>query len=80
MEDPLGADDFLPVLIYILVNGDPVSVQLDVEYMMELMDPSQLQGEGNGISRLTFKSISAVVYLETSWVLKHLQAVTGWVF
>uniref|UniRef100_H9GFI7 VPS9 domain-containing protein n=1 Tax=Anolis carolinensis TaxID=28377 RepID=H9GFI7_ANOCA len=44
--EPFGADDFLPVLIYMLVNCDIVSVQLDVEYMMELMDPSQLQGEG----------------------------------
>ncbi|ETE62046.1 Ras and Rab interactor 3, partial [Ophiophagus hannah] len=41
-----GADDFLPVLIYMLVRCDVVSIQLDVEYMMELMDPSQLQGEG----------------------------------
>uniref|UniRef100_A0A8D2LGC0 Uncharacterized protein n=1 Tax=Varanus komodoensis TaxID=61221 RepID=A0A8D2LGC0_VARKO len=46
MNQPFGADDFLPVLIYVLVNCDIVSVQLDVEYMMELMDPSQLQGEG----------------------------------
>ncbi|XP_007436169.2 ras and Rab interactor-like protein [Python bivittatus] len=44
--EPFGADDFLPVLIYVLVHCDVVSVQLDVEYMMELMDPSQLQGEG----------------------------------
>ncbi|XP_061453623.1 ras and Rab interactor-like protein isoform X2 [Rhineura floridana] len=44
--EPFGADDFLPVLIYMLVKSDVVSVQLDVEYMMELMDPSQLQGEG----------------------------------
>uniref|UniRef100_A0A8C8RRI3 Ras and Rab interactor 3 n=1 Tax=Pelusios castaneus TaxID=367368 RepID=A0A8C8RRI3_9SAUR len=41
-----GADDFLPVLTYVLVKCDIVSVQLDVEYMMELLDPSQLQGEG----------------------------------
>ncbi|XP_070620648.1 ras and Rab interactor-like protein isoform X2 [Erythrolamprus reginae] len=44
--EPFGADDFLPVLIYMLVRCDVVSVRLDVEYMMELMDPSQLQGEG----------------------------------
>ncbi|XP_053123147.1 ras and Rab interactor-like protein isoform X2 [Hemicordylus capensis] len=44
--EPFGADDFLPVLTYVLVNCDTVPVQLDVEYMMELMDPSQLQGEG----------------------------------
>ncbi|KAL8219857.1 UNVERIFIED_CONTAM: hypothetical protein K2H54_035046, partial [Gekko kuhli] len=44
--EPFGADDFLPVLTYVLLSCDIVSVQLDVEYMMELMDPGQLQGEG----------------------------------
>ncbi|XP_054856099.1 ras and Rab interactor-like protein [Eublepharis macularius] len=44
--EPFGADDFLPVLTYVLLNCDIVLVQLDVEYIMELMDPSQLQGEG----------------------------------
>lgn len=44
--EPFGADDFLPVLTYVLLKCDIVSAQLDVEYMMELMDPSQLQGEG----------------------------------
>ncbi|XP_060113746.1 ras and Rab interactor-like protein [Heteronotia binoei] len=44
--EPFGADDFLPVLTYVLLNCDIVSVQLDVEYMMELMEPSQMQGEG----------------------------------
>ncbi|XP_029427053.1 ras and Rab interactor-like protein [Rhinatrema bivittatum] len=41
-----GADDFLPVLIYVLLGSDITSLQLDVEYMMELLDPTQLQGEG----------------------------------
>ncbi|XP_077174635.1 ras and Rab interactor-like protein [Paroedura picta] len=58
--EPFGADDFLPVLTYVLLNCDTTSVQLDVEYMMELMDPSQLQGEGG--------------YYLTSWfgVLYHI--------
>uniref|UniRef100_A0A670ZPE8 Uncharacterized protein n=1 Tax=Pseudonaja textilis TaxID=8673 RepID=A0A670ZPE8_PSETE len=51
---PFGADDFLPVLIYMLVRCDVVSVQLDVEYMMELMDPNQLQGEGSFHLPLSF--------------------------
>ncbi|OCT91649.1 ras and Rab interactor 3 [Xenopus laevis] len=41
-----GADDFLPVLIHVLLSCDLTSLQLDVEYIMELVDPSQLQGEG----------------------------------
>ncbi|XP_063813418.1 ras and Rab interactor 3-like [Pseudophryne corroboree] len=44
--EAFGADDFLPVLIHVLLGCDITSVLLDVEYMMELLDPSQLQGEG----------------------------------
>ncbi|XP_075706861.1 ras and Rab interactor 3-like [Rhinoderma darwinii] len=45
-KEAFGADDFLPVLIHILLGCDLTAVQLDVEYMMELLDPTQLQGEG----------------------------------
>ncbi|KAM4044099.1 ras and Rab interactor 3-like isoform 1-T4 [Anomaloglossus baeobatrachus] len=45
-KEAFGADDFLPVLIHVLLGCDLTSVQLDVEYMMELLDPMQLQGEG----------------------------------
>ncbi|XP_068125894.1 ras and Rab interactor 3-like isoform X3 [Hyperolius riggenbachi] len=45
-KEAFGADDFLPVLIHVLLECDLASLQLDVEYMMELVDPSQLQGEG----------------------------------
>ncbi|KAM9320240.1 ras and Rab interactor 3-like [Gastrophryne carolinensis] len=45
-KEAFGADDFLPVLIHVLLDCDLTAVQLDVEYMMELVDPYQLQGEG----------------------------------
>uniref|UniRef100_A0A4W5NI50 VPS9 domain-containing protein n=1 Tax=Hucho hucho TaxID=62062 RepID=A0A4W5NI50_9TELE len=41
-----GADDFLPCLTWVLLRGDVVTLQLDIDYMMELLDPTQLQGEG----------------------------------
>lgn len=41
-----GADDFLPCLTWVLLRSDVVTLQLDTDYMMELLDPSQLQGEG----------------------------------
>ncbi|XP_069500314.1 ras and Rab interactor-like protein isoform X2 [Ambystoma mexicanum] len=44
--ETFGADDFLPVLTYVLLGCDITFLQLNVEYMMELLDPSQLQGEG----------------------------------
>ncbi|XP_069763660.1 ras and Rab interactor 2-like [Narcine bancroftii] len=43
---PYGADDFLPVLTYVLATSNLTNLCLDVEYMMELLDQSQLQGEG----------------------------------
>ncbi|KAM3616850.1 uncharacterized protein V6R79_024652 [Siganus canaliculatus] len=41
-----GADDFLPCLTWVLLRSDVVNLQLDTDYMMELLDPTQLQGEG----------------------------------
>ncbi|KAG7277036.1 hypothetical protein CRUP_025446 [Coryphaenoides rupestris] len=41
-----GADDFLPCLTWVLLRSDLLTVQLDTDYMMELLDPTQLQGEG----------------------------------
>lgn len=41
-----GADDFLPCLTWVLLRSDLVTLQVDTDYMMELLDPTQLQGEG----------------------------------
>lgn len=41
-----GADDFLPVLMYVLARCNISALLLDVEYMMELMDPALQLGEG----------------------------------
>nr|XP_020442505.1 ras and Rab interactor 2-like isoform X2 [Monopterus albus] len=41
-----GADDFLPCLTWVLLRSDVVTLQVDTDYMMELLDPTQLQGEG----------------------------------
>lgn len=41
-----GADDFLPVMMYVLARSNLSNLRLDVEYMMELMDPSLSLGEG----------------------------------
>ncbi|XP_059496981.1 ras and Rab interactor 3-like isoform X2 [Stegostoma tigrinum] len=43
---PYGADDFLPVLTYVLTSSNLTNLSLDVEYMMELLDQTQLHGEG----------------------------------
>ncbi|XP_051966036.1 ras and Rab interactor 2-like isoform X2 [Xyrauchen texanus] len=41
-----GADDFLPCLTWVLLRSDVAILQIDTDYMMELLDPTQLQGEG----------------------------------
>lgn len=42
-----GADDFLPVLTYVVAQCDMLELDAEIEYMMELLDPSLLHGEGN---------------------------------
>ncbi|XP_058867764.1 ras and Rab interactor 1-like isoform X1 [Acipenser ruthenus] len=41
-----GADEFLPALSYAIVQCDMPQLPLEVEYMMELLGPSLLTGEG----------------------------------
>lgn len=43
-----GADDFLPVLTYVVAQCDMLELDAEIEYMMELLDPSLLHGEGEG--------------------------------
>ncbi|XP_061628139.1 ras and Rab interactor 2-like isoform X2 [Phyllopteryx taeniolatus] len=40
-----GADDFLPMLTYVVAQCDMPQLDIDIQYMMELLDPSLLQGE-----------------------------------
>ncbi|KAM6971887.1 ras and Rab interactor 2-like [Aplochiton taeniatus] len=41
-----GADDFLPMLTYVLAQCDMPQLDTEIQYMMELLDPSLLHGEG----------------------------------
>ncbi|XP_059185643.1 LOW QUALITY PROTEIN: ras and Rab interactor 2-like [Centropristis striata] len=41
-----GADDFLPMLTYVVAQCDMPQLDTEIHYMMELLDPSLLQGEG----------------------------------
>ncbi|XP_023616298.1 ras and Rab interactor-like protein isoform X2 [Myotis lucifugus] len=46
-QEPLGADAFLPALTEELIwSPDIGETQLDVEFLMELLDPEELLGEG----------------------------------
>ena len=57
---PYGADDFLPVLMYVLARSNLTEMLLNVEYMMELMDPALQLGEGESGSPHTHRRLSPV--------------------
>ncbi|XP_077999139.1 uncharacterized protein LOC144452016 [Glandiceps talaboti] len=41
----MGADDFLPVFIYVLANCDAQTAEIDSDYMWGLLDPSLMLGQ-----------------------------------
>lgn len=55
-----GADDFLPVMMYVLARTNLSTLQLDVEYMMELMDPSLTLGEGSYYLTTTYGALEHI--------------------
>ncbi|GLH14936.1 Protein sprint [Gryllus bimaculatus] len=42
----LGADDFLPLFVWVLVRSGMVAAEVEAEYMWGLLHPSLLSGEG----------------------------------
>ncbi|XP_029982947.1 ras and Rab interactor 3 [Sphaeramia orbicularis] len=55
-----GADDFLPVMMYVLARSNLSALQLDVEYMMELMDPALTLGEGSYYLTTTYGALEHI--------------------
>ncbi|XP_071078519.1 protein sprint-like isoform X3 [Haliotis cracherodii] len=45
-QQSMGADDFLPMLIYVMVHCGLVSAEIEAEFMWGLLHPSLLTGEG----------------------------------
>ncbi|XP_060062844.1 uncharacterized protein LOC132543369 [Ylistrum balloti] len=43
---PMGADDFLPMMIYVLVHCGFVTAEIESDYIWGLIHPSLLNGEG----------------------------------
>jgi len=58
----LSADDFLPIFIYVIVHADVEQLETLSEYVYELCDPEQLNGEG-GYYLTVF--VSSLQYLKT---------------
>ncbi|KAK2825872.1 hypothetical protein Q5P01_020086 [Channa striata] len=55
-----GADDFLPVMMYVLARSNLSALQMDVEYMMELMDPALTLGEGSYYLTTTYGALEHI--------------------
>ncbi|XP_053331424.1 ras and Rab interactor 3 [Spea bombifrons] len=69
---PHGADDFLPVLMYVLARCELEFLLLDVEYMMELMDPSLQLGEGSYYLTTTYGALEHIKNYDKITVTRQL--------
>uniref|UniRef100_UPI00398EFF45 ras and Rab interactor 3 n=1 Tax=Pristiophorus japonicus TaxID=55135 RepID=UPI00398EFF45 len=67
-----GADDFLPVLMYVLARSNLTSLLLDVEYMMELLDPSLHLGEGYYYLTTTYGALEHIKHYDKQTVTRQL--------
>ncbi|XP_062037234.1 ras and Rab interactor 3 [Lepus europaeus] len=69
---PYGADDFLPVLMYVLARSSLTELLLDVEYMMELMDPALQLGEGSYYLTTTYGALEHIKNYDKLTVTRQL--------
>ncbi|XP_035744614.1 ras and Rab interactor 3 isoform X2 [Egretta garzetta] len=69
---PYGADDFLPVLMYVLARSNLPEVLLNVEYMMELMDPALQLGEGSYYLTTTYGALEHIKNYDKITVTRQL--------
>ncbi|XP_078516201.1 ras and Rab interactor 3 isoform X1 [Lissotriton helveticus] len=67
-----GADDFLPVLMYVLARSNVTELLLDVEYMMELMDPALQLGEGSYYLTTTYGALEHIKHYDKVTVTRQL--------
>ncbi|KAM6335326.1 ras and Rab interactor 3 [Podargus strigoides] len=67
-----GADDFLPVLMYVLARSNLTEVLLNVEYVMELMDPALQLGEGSYYLTTTYGALEHIKNYDKITVTRQL--------
>uniref|UniRef100_A0A8C1GQZ1 Ras and Rab interactor 3 n=1 Tax=Cyprinus carpio TaxID=7962 RepID=A0A8C1GQZ1_CYPCA len=67
-----GADDFLPVLMYVLARCNISALLLDVEYMMELMDPALQLGEGSYYLTTTYGALEHIKNFDKQAMTRQL--------
>ncbi|XP_051006645.1 ras and Rab interactor 3 [Acomys russatus] len=69
---PYGADDFLPVLMYVLARSNLTEMLVNVEYMMELMDPALQLGEGSYYLTTTYGALEHIKNYDKITVTRQL--------
>uniref|UniRef100_A0A8C2DED7 Ras and Rab interactor 2 n=1 Tax=Cyprinus carpio TaxID=7962 RepID=A0A8C2DED7_CYPCA len=71
-----GADDFLPMLTYVLVQCDMPQLDTEILYMMELIDPSLLHGEGGYYLTSAYGAMSLIKNLKEEQAARVLNSTT----
>lgn len=70
--EPLGADAFLPALTEELIwSPDIGETQLDVEFLMELLDPDELRGEAGYYLTTWFGALYHIAHYEPDTARAH---------
>ncbi|XP_078787784.1 ras and Rab interactor 2 isoform X2 [Oryzias latipes] len=71
-----GADDFLPMLTYVLAQCDLPELENQVLYMMELLDPLLLHGEGGYYLTSTYGALSLIKNFQEEQAARVLSSET----
>lgn len=71
-----GADDFLPMLTYIIAQCDMPELDNEIEYMMELLDPSLLHGEGGYYLTSAYGALSLIKNFQEEQAARLLSSQT----
>ncbi|XP_056616556.1 ras and Rab interactor 2 [Triplophysa dalaica] len=71
-----GADDFLPMLTYVMAQCDMPHLDNEIEYMMELLDPSLLNGEGGYYLTSAYGAMSLIKNFQEDQAARVLSSET----
>ncbi|XP_037554171.1 ras and Rab interactor 2, partial [Nematolebias whitei] len=71
-----GADEFLPMLTYVLAQCDMPQLDNEILYMMELLDPSLLHGEGGYYLTSAYGAMSLIKNFQETRATRVLSSET----
>ncbi|XP_018896161.2 protein sprint [Bemisia tabaci] len=74
----LGADDFLPLFVWVLVQSGMVAAEIEAEYMWGLLHPSLLSGEGGYYLTTLSSAVHVLKNFTTCSEEKHSGAPLDW--